>query len=180
MPSATFNLTRQSSVARETGQLLNYFWSNPNQTITNDNDDYAWLDTSNKNSLVGQGFSPFLCVGSLQNSSSIPDNAVIQGIEVTVRCRAVSNTNVTRNKLIVNTNTIQLIYNNQFISENKSGNEDWKLVDAGWKTFTFGSPTDTWGLNLTPANVKSSGLTGFGISLSVYCEFDLVRTQGET
>ena len=180
MPSATFNLVNFKSTNRS-DQIPNLYWREPgNAKLTGG--DFSWIDDSSFTKPdTGQGVTPFLSAGQLENSSSIPNNAIIKGIVVTVRCRArLDNSVGLQTDFQFFTDQVNLIHSIDFTSANKSTyrTENWIKTDDTWFTFTYGSPTDTWGLNLTPTILKETGRSGLGVSISGWTSFTRIPVGG--
>ena len=180
MPSATFNFVNLSSVNR-INQLVNLYWREPgNAKLTGG--DYSWLDDSSiTKPQAGEGVTPFLCARELENTSSIPNNAIIKGIEITFKCRALVNAEIpVQDDFQFYTDQVTLSHSIDVTSTNKSPyrTQDWKKADDTWFTFTYGGPTDTWGLSLTPSIVKSLGRSGLGVSVSGWTKYTVKNVIG--
>lgn len=76
----------------------------------------------------------------------IPADAIITGITVNVERNATSLS-------AVSDNSVRLVKNNVISGDDKSSASTWTTSDL---VATYGSPTDTWGLALTPSDVNSS------------------------
>jgi len=86
---------------------------------------------------------------------SIPSTATIQGIEVQIELKS-DTADTTSDQ------TIQLLVNGSRSGDNKAISDSYPTSDT---TRNYGGTADTWGLNLTPADVNS---TDFGISIQSY------------
>ncbi|HSY76331.1 MAG TPA: T9SS type A sorting domain-containing protein [Bacteroidia bacterium] len=88
---------------------------------------------------------------------NIPNDAVIEGITVTVNKGANGNS--------ITDNTIKLVYDGTICGTDHANLQEWPL---NAQAFSYGGDNDQWGLSLTPANINSYS---FGIAISVANSF---------
>lgn len=98
------------------------------------------------------GSSQYLKATTL--AASVPSMAVIQGVVAEVKKQATSG------QFVLDT-SVRLYVNGVVSGNDKAKAGDW--VDTGLTYYTYGSPTDTWGLSLTGADVNNSG---FGLAFA--------------
>lgn len=143
------NLTTFSSVANA-GSLST--WSSPSNAQTS-NDTAA-------NATVGTGIvsatSEFLR-GVQLVSASVPSDAQIVGVEVTVE-RLASSTVPPQCK----DSSLQLVKGGSATGTNNASASFWN--EGSDTTVTYGGPTDLWGTTLTASDVTASN---FGVQLSI-------------
>jgi hypothetical protein len=122
-------------------------WSNPGN-ITTAGSPYATasLTTSaNSEYLEGTGYG-----------FSIPTNATISGIQVTINRQSSANTGGNS----INDVTVSLIKGGTITGSNKATTTDWP---TSLGTATYGGTSDLWGTTWTPADINASN---FGVALS--------------
>ncbi|MHB1346774.1 MAG: immunoglobulin-like domain-containing protein [Candidatus Humimicrobiaceae bacterium] len=115
--------------------------------------------TNPQNSMVSDGIyttGPSIGLTAKGFGFNIPENATINGIEVNVE-RFITRSN--NKRLIDNWASLLkngvVVYNNIY---NRATGTDWKVSTLALKAEEnkiYGSPTDTWGLSLTPADVNN-------------------------
>ncbi len=89
---------------------------------------------------------------------NIPNDAVIEGVTVTINKGATGNG--------ISDNSIKLVYDGAICGIEHANMQEWPL---NAHTFTYGSEKDQWGVNLTPANINSYS---FGVAISVANSFN--------
>jgi hypothetical protein len=92
--------------------------------------------------------------------NSVPDNAVILGIEATV----VRTTNSVITSGGIKDGVVKLTKAGSLIGTNKAGNTDWSFGNAA---IVYGGPTDLWGSTWTPAEINAPTF-GMGVSANLY------------
>lgn len=118
-------------------------WSNP--TNVTGSSGFATATTS------GPHGGPTSTLFSDTYGFSIPTTATIVGVQVSITRTGTSGTDLD--------NTVQLLVSGSAAGTNKASGAAWNTV----ATVTYGGPTDTWGLTLTPAQVNA---TNFGVTLT--------------
>ncbi len=94
---------------------------------------------------------------------SIPSTHFVDGIELKINKREFDDDDYTG----TTDNTIQLLYNNDVIGENKAKSDVWSVgIESGdgFENIAYGSATDTWGYFLTPTIVNNST---FGVRIKI-------------
>jgi len=123
-------------------------WSNPGN-ITTVGSPYATA------SLTTSATSEYL--EGTNYGFSIPTNATIEGIQVTIRRKSSSSYGGNS----VNDVTVRLIKGGSITGDNKATSTDWP---TSFGTASYGSASDLWGTTWTPDDINSSN---FGAALSV-------------
>ena len=126
----------------ETDRITGQDWNNPNNALTESSSASATLSPGAETRYLA--FSDF--------GFNIPSGAVVIGVEV----------RILRAGTQIHNRSIRLMQSNQVVGQEVSeGN--WGIgTTPVWDT--LGSPSDTWGLSLTPAAVNDSG---FGFAIAV-------------
>lgn len=175
--ASTFWLNNFASFVRQ-GQLQDKFnsnliWANPSLAQFDDGTSSsvsASLSGSGKSE--GDGFLPWFGGSGLSNPA-IPSNAIIEGLTVIAKRRATQYSTVPQwdgnSGIAITDDTVRLIYNGNFIGDNKANPSSLWSHDT-YNLDEFGGPTDTWGVSggLTPSILNSAG---FGISIGAYAVF---------
>jgi hypothetical protein len=89
---------------------------------------------------------------------SIPTNATIVGIQVTINRKSSSNSS----GYSINDVTVSLIKAGTITGDNKATTADWP---TSFETASYGSESDLWGTTWTPADINASN---FGVALSAH------------
>lgn len=144
----SYNLPKAGSSVVTDGSGVS--WINPSDALTENNIGSnvvlsASAETSSLLKLTGFGFS-------------IPSNAEITGINVTVKRKANASTSTNN----VTDYTIRLIKNGLVQGDNKAATNTRHLT--GFLTKSYGNALDKWGLALTPNDVNAND---FGIAFGV-------------
>lgn len=122
-------------------------WNNPENALVEDG---LFASTAATTQLIRlKGFNP-----------NIPMNATIQGIQFDIKEQGVT---------AVIDSVVELILPSGTTSNNKSLFVDWPTT-LGF--ITYGGPTDTWGLTITPAQINDPTFT-----IAVSCSKDAGGTQ---
>lgn len=137
-------------------------WSNPGNIFTDNN--------SSAIVTVSSGGTVAATTNYLQGTNfsfSIPTNAVIDGIEVTIN-RFSSLSNGTNN---VQDNIVRLIKGGSIIGNNNSISGNWSTNSS--TVVSYGGTSDLWGTTWAPSEINASN---FGVVLSA----NINRTGGNT
>lgn len=111
-------------------------------------------------STVGPGYNNYVFLGGF--NFNIPTGAIIVGIMVTLYHESVSGNG--RNWVITD-ESMKLVIGGAVVGTEHASVTQW--VNNTVTKVTYGSPTDTWGLSPTAAQVNANGASGFGFALSV-------------
>ena len=134
------SITKPPQHVENVSRDYNEHWTNPDNVKVSD-DAYATVSVGKSDWLKMQDF----------DFSTLPDTSKVTGIELVVHCKG----------LHVADDQVYLIYEGITKGSNKAGCTEWNNNE---NIHTLGSPSDTWGWNLTPALVKSEW---FGAKFSV-------------
>lgn len=102
------------------------------------------------------------CLSYLGFAAAIPATARIVGIEVAIEGKPDG----------IDGGEMYLCYQGKRIGTDRAHNVEWNSVES---TYTFGGSWDVWGLNLTPAMVKS---TTFGVHISLEGDGTTISVDG--
>jgi hypothetical protein len=131
-------------------------WSNPGN-ITTAGSPYATASLSNR------ATSEYL--QGTNYGFSIPANATIVGIQVTIRRQSGSTSSYNLNDA-----DLYLLKGGTISGDDKATTTDWPST---FGTATYGGSSDLWGTTWTPADINASN---FGVALSVYDQSYSSRT----
>jgi hypothetical protein len=94
-------------------------------------------------------------ISALSSQSTLPRNATIIGIQVTVTRYQSSGTGT------IADSSVRLMKNGRYVGQNKAASGNWP---GSATAATYGGPTDMWGLRLTPDDLQAQD---FGFSIAV-------------
>ena len=177
--ASTHWLINWSSIPRTGTADDSLFWNiitSPNHSLYFDDSILTILgDTENPTAQSsGDGYLDFLGGSGISNVNDIPDDANLTGLIVEIKRVTTatdplgryvpSYTNSSTAGISITDSIVQLVFNGEFIGDDKSNADFWSQVN--YETKVFGGETDTWGLSgsaFTSYLVKNSG---FGLSIA--------------
>lgn len=177
--ASTHWLINWASLNRSGSADSSLFWNvitTPTHSLYYDDDVITVIgDTENPTAQSsGDGYIAYLGGSGLSNINDIPDNATLQGLIVEIERKTVEldplsryvlpYSNISTAGVSITDDIIQLVFNGEFIGNNKSNSDLWS--HQTYETKKFGGETDTWGLSgsaFTAYLFKNSGL---GLSIS--------------
>lgn len=137
------------SIFEEEDECGTVSWTNPAEAATSD-DTYATASSST--------IAVTKCLMAMGFGFSIPESATIVGVEIEVERLGDSG--------VVSDDFISIVVDNKTQDQDASDGAVWSFK-GGDETVTFGSETELWGVNLTPAIVNDDY---FGAAISAQIE----------
>lgn len=139
-------------------------WSNPNNISGIDN---QFATVSFSGTATNQYSDTILATNF---NFTIPSGATIQGVKVST-FRTFETSPIVFAPDIVVDKTVRLLYNGNFIGENKT--KQWEYTSS--QIYDYGGEYDTWSTNITKDMVKSSG---FGVAIQTSRSGNLINGEG--